>query len=100
MPSALRGLVTGAGVMSMSMTISVPPQLLLERILTLEIVRVTERAAVSAARLRGHGNEKAADQAAVDAMRRELNKLPIEGTVVIGEGELDEAPMLFIGEKV
>src|SRR6201990_995360 len=84
----------------MSTTISVPPQLLLERILTLEIVRVTERAAVSAARLRGHGNEKAADQAAVDAMRRELNKIPIEGTVVIGEGERDEAPMLFIGEKV
>jgi fructose-1,6-bisphosphatase II / sedoheptulose-1,7-bisphosphatase len=55
---------------------------------------------VSAARLRGHGNEKAADQAAVDAMRRELNKLPIEGTIVIGEGERDEAPMLFIGEQV
>ena len=84
----------------MSTHISVPPQLLLERILTLEIVRVTERAAVSAARLRGHGNEKAADQAAVDAMRRELNKLPIQGTVVIGEGERDEAPMLFIGEEV
>ena len=84
----------------MSTHISVPPQLLLERILTLEIVRVTERAAVSAARLRGHGNEKAADQAAVDAMRRELNNLPIHGTVVIGEGELDEAPMLFIGEEV
>src|SRR5579862_2544819 len=84
----------------MSTHISVPPQLLLERTLTLEIVRVTERAAVSAARLRGHGNEKAADQAAVDAMRSELNKLPIEGTVVIGEGEMDEAPMLFIGEKV
>src|ERR1700743_3880741 len=84
----------------MSSHISVPPQLLLERILTLELVRVTERAAVSAARLRGHGNEKAADQAAVDAMRRELNKLPIEGTIVIGEGERDEAPMLFIGEKV
>ncbi|WP_420132463.1 class II fructose-bisphosphatase [Rhodopseudomonas sp.] len=84
----------------MSTTISVPPQLLLERILTLEIVRVTERAAVSAARLRGHGNEKGADQAAVDAMRRELNKMPIEGTIVIGEGERDEAPMLFIGEKV
>ena len=84
----------------MSVTISVPPQLLLERILTLEIVRVTERAAVSAARLRGHGNEKGADQAAVDAMRRELNKIPIRGTVVIGEGERDEAPMLFIGEKV
>jgi fructose-1,6-bisphosphatase II / sedoheptulose-1,7-bisphosphatase len=84
----------------MSTHISVPPQMLLERILTLEIVRVTERAAVSAARLRGHGQEKAADQAAVDAMRRELNKLPIEGTIVIGEGERDEAPMLFIGEKV
>src|SRR5438132_8569016 len=84
----------------MSTHISVPPQLLLERILTLEIVRVTERAAVSAARLRGHGQEKPADQAAVDAMRRALNKLPIEGTVVIGEGERDEAPMLFIGEKV
>ena len=80
--------------------ISVPQQLLLERILTLELVRVTERAAVSSARLRGHGNEKAADQAAVDAMRRELNRLPISGTVVIGEGERDEAPMLFIGEKV
>src|SRR5919108_5400136 len=84
----------------MSMTIAVPPQQMLERILSLEIVRVTERAAVSAARLRGRGNEKAADQAAVDAMRRELNKLPIEGTIVIGEGERDEAPMLFIGEKV
>jgi fructose-1,6-bisphosphatase II / sedoheptulose-1,7-bisphosphatase len=81
-------------------TITVQPQQLLERILTLEIVRVTERAAVAAARLRGRGNEKAADQAAVDAMRRELNKLPIRGTVVIGEGERDEAPMLFIGEEV
>ncbi|PLX36663.1 MAG: fructose-bisphosphatase class II [Hyphomicrobiales bacterium] len=73
---------------------------ILDRILTLELVRVTERAAVSAARLRGHGDEKAADQAAVDAMRRELNQLPIDGTVVIGEGERDEAPMLYIGEKV
>src|ERR1700719_4981700 len=73
---------------------------LLERILTLEIARVTERAAVAAAKLRGRGDEKAADQAAVDAMRREMNNLPIIGTVVIGEGERDEAPMLFIGEKV
>ena len=81
-------------------SITVQPELLLERILTLEIVRVTERAAVSAARLRGRGLDKASDQAAVDAMRRELNKLPIDGTVVIGEGEIDEAPMLFIGEKV
>src|SRR5918999_6222446 len=81
-------------------TIIVQPHQALERILSLEIVRVTERAAVSAARLRGRGHEKAADQAAVDAMRRELNKLPIHGTVVIGEGERDEAPMLFIGEEV
>ncbi len=72
----------------------------LDRILTLEIVRVTERAAVAAARQRGRGDEKAADQAAVDAMRRELNRLPIRGTVVIGEGERDEAPMLYIGEEV
>ena len=72
----------------------------IERILTLELVRVTERAAVASARLRGHGDEKRADQAAVDAMRRELNKLAIDGTIVIGEGERDEAPMLFIGEKV
>jgi len=72
----------------------------LDRILTLELVRVTERAAVSAARLRGRGDEKAADQAAVDAMRQELNQLPINGTVVIGEGERDEAPMLYIGEEV
>src|SRR6476620_3625483 len=81
-------------------SITVQPDLVLERILSMEIVRVTERAAVSAARLRGQGKEKASDQAAVDAMRRELNKLPIDGTVVIGEGEMDEAPMLFIGEQV
>ncbi len=80
--------------------ITVQPGQVIERILTLELVRVTERAAVSSARLRGRGDEKAADQAAVDAMRRELNRLPIDGTVVIGEGERDEAPMLFIGEKV
>lgn len=72
----------------------------LDRILTLELVRVTERAAVAAARLRGRGDEKAADQVAVDAMRSELNRLPIRGTVVIGEGERDEAPMLYIGEEV
>lgn len=84
----------------MNSTITVQPSQIIERLLTLEIVRVTERAAVSAARLRGRGDEKAADQAAVDAMRRELNKLPIHGTVVIGEGERDEAPMLFIGEEV
>ncbi|HEY2137011.1 MAG TPA: class II fructose-bisphosphatase [Xanthobacteraceae bacterium] len=76
------------------------PATTLDRILSIEIVRVTERAAVAAARMSGRGNEKDADQAAVDAMRRELNKLAIEGTIVIGEGERDEAPMLFIGEKV
>src|SRR5438128_6847060 len=81
-------------------TITVQAHQMLERVLSLELVGVTERAAVSAAALRGRGNEKAADQAAVDAMRRELNKLPIDGTVVIGEGERDEAPMLFIGENV
>jgi fructose-1,6-bisphosphatase II / sedoheptulose-1,7-bisphosphatase len=80
--------------------IVVQPGQVFERILTLELVRVTERAAVASARLRGRGQEKAADQAAVDAMRRELNALPIDGTVVIGEGERDEAPMLFIGERV
>jgi fructose-1,6-bisphosphatase II / sedoheptulose-1,7-bisphosphatase len=73
---------------------------ILRRVLTLELVRVTERAAIAAARLRGRGDEMRADQAAVDAMRRELNRLDIQGTVVIGEGERDEAPMLFIGETV
>ena len=72
----------------------------MDRNLALEAVRVTEIAALSASRLMGRGDEKAADQAAVDAMRRALNGLAIEGTVVIGEGERDEAPMLYIGEKV
>lgn len=72
----------------------------LSRMLTLEIARVTEAAAVAAAKLRGHGDEAAADQAAVDAMRTELNRLPIQGRVVIGEGERDEAPMLYVGEEV
>jgi fructose-1,6-bisphosphatase II / sedoheptulose-1,7-bisphosphatase len=72
----------------------------LERVLVLEVARVTEAAAIAAARLRGRGNEKAADKAAVDAMRRELARLAINGTVVIGEGEMDEAPMLYIGETV
>jgi len=77
-----------------------PRSSMIERALSLEIARVTERAAVAAARLRGRGAEKQSDQAAVDAMRRELSNLAIDGTVVIGEGEMDEAPMLFIGEKV
>jgi fructose-1,6-bisphosphatase II / sedoheptulose-1,7-bisphosphatase len=72
----------------------------IDRNLTLEAVRVTEAAALSASRLVGRGDEHAADQAAVDAMRRALNSLDIDGKVVIGEGERDEAPMLFIGEKV
>jgi len=72
----------------------------MDRNLALEAVRVTEAAALSASRLMGRGDEKAADQAAVDAMRRALNDLSIDGTVVIGEGERDEAPMLYIGEKV
>jgi fructose-1,6-bisphosphatase II / sedoheptulose-1,7-bisphosphatase len=72
----------------------------MDRNLALEAVRVTEAAALSAVRLMGRGDEKAADQAAVDAMRHALNGLAIDGTVVIGEGERDEAPMLYIGEKV
>jgi fructose-1,6-bisphosphatase II / sedoheptulose-1,7-bisphosphatase len=71
-----------------------------DRNLALEAVRVTEAAALSASRLMGRGDEKAADQAAVDAMRQTLNALAIHGTVVIGEGERDEAPMLYIGERV
>jgi fructose-1,6-bisphosphatase II / sedoheptulose-1,7-bisphosphatase len=72
----------------------------LDRLLVLEMVRVTEAAAVAASRLVGRGDEKAADQAAVEAMRAALNTLEMDGTVVIGEGERDEAPMLYIGEKV
>ncbi len=73
---------------------------ILERNLALEAVRVTEAAALAASRWMGRGDEKAADQAAVDAMREALNGLEIQGTVVIGEGERDEAPMLYIGETV
>ena len=72
----------------------------LDRVLVLEMVRVTEAAAVAASTLTGRGDEKAADAAAVEAMRAALNTLEMDGTVVIGEGERDEAPMLFIGEKV
>jgi fructose-1,6-bisphosphatase II / sedoheptulose-1,7-bisphosphatase len=76
------------------------PRFSMDRNLALELVRVTEAAALSASLLMGRGDEKAADQAAVDAMRNALNSLSIDGTVVIGEGERDEAPMLYIGEKV
>jgi fructose-1,6-bisphosphatase II / sedoheptulose-1,7-bisphosphatase len=72
----------------------------LDRVLVLEVARVTEAAAIAAARLRGRGDEKAADKAAVDAMRAELGKVNIRGRVVIGEGEMDESPMLYIGEEV
>ena len=78
----------------------VTPSHVLDRVLVLEMVRVTEAAAIGAAKLIGRGDEKAADAAAVEAMRAALNELAMDGTVVIGEGERDEAPMLFIGEKV
>jgi len=74
--------------------------LTMERNLAMEAVRVTEAAALAASKWMGRGDEKAADQAAVDAMRQALNSLSIEGVVVIGEGERDEAPMLYIGEEV
>lgn len=72
----------------------------MERNLALEFVRITEAAALACARHMGRGDEKSADQAAVDAMRKAFDTVPIDGTVVIGEGERDEAPMLYIGEKV
>ncbi|RPJ78097.1 MAG: fructose-bisphosphatase class II, partial [Alphaproteobacteria bacterium] len=72
----------------------------MNRNLALEFVRVTEMAAIASARLMGRGDEKAADQAAVDAMRAMLDSVECDATVVIGEGERDEAPMLYIGEKV
>lgn len=79
---------------------SLPDSFSMDRNLALEAVRVTEAAALSASRTIGRGDEDAADAAAVDAMRAALNSLSIQGTVVIGEGERDEAPMLYIGEKV
>ncbi|GGD62627.1 class II fructose-bisphosphatase [Erythrobacter arachoides] len=72
----------------------------LDRVLVMEMVRVTEAAAIAASELIGRGDEKAADAAAVEAMRRAFDTLEIDGTVVIGEGERDQAPMLYIGEKV
>ncbi len=76
------------------------PSQVLDRVLVLEMVRVTEAAAIAASKLIGRGDEKAADAAAVEAMRLAFDDLAMDGTVVIGEGERDEAPMLFIGEKV
>jgi fructose-1,6-bisphosphatase II len=72
----------------------------MNRNFAMEFVRVTEMAAIASARLMGRGDEKAADQAAVDAMRAMLDSIDCDGTIVIGEGERDEAPMLYIGEKV
>jgi fructose-1,6-bisphosphatase II / sedoheptulose-1,7-bisphosphatase len=77
-----------------------PAAAIIDRALTLELVRVTERAAIASAGWRGKGDEKAADRAAVEAMREELGRVRISGRIVIGEGERDEAPMLFIGEDV
>ena len=77
-----------------------PAENSLDRVLVLEMVRVTEAAAIAASKLIGRGDEKAADAAAVEAMRKAFDTLYMDGTVVIGEGERDEAPMLFIGEKV
>ncbi len=78
----------------------VEKQIFQDRMLSLGLARVSEAAAMASAKLVGRGDEKAADQAAVNAMRDQLNLLDIKGTVVIGEGERDEAPMLFIGEEV
>ena len=84
----------------MSDKTATPASSVLDRVLVLEMVRVTEAAAIAASKLIGRGDEKAADAAAVEAMRRAFDGLYIDGTVVIGEGERDEAPMLYIGEKV
>ena len=86
--------------MKLSKTASGRSPAIIDRSLTLELVRVTERAAIAAAGWRGKGDEKAADRAAVEAMRTELGNVRIDGRIVIGEGERDEAPMLFIGETV
>ena len=84
----------------MSDKTATPASSVLDRVLVLEMVRVTEAAAISASKLIGRGDEKAADAAAVEAMRKAFDELYMDGTVVIGEGERDEAPMLYIGEKV
>jgi fructose-1,6-bisphosphatase II / sedoheptulose-1,7-bisphosphatase len=97
--------VSSAPVATKTLDRSPPPatpggSAVLDRVLVLEMVRVTEAAAIAASRMIGRGDEKAADAAAVEAMRAALNELAMDGTVVIGEGERDEAPMLYIGEKV
>ena len=77
-----------------------PGELVTDRNLALDLVRITEAAALAASRWIGLGKKNEADGAAVEAMRKAFDVVPIEGTVVIGEGEMDEAPMLYIGEKV
>ena len=72
----------------------------MESLLALEMVRVTEAAAIASARLMGRGDRMAADKAATEAMRRTMDEIEMAGTIVIGEGERDEAPMLYIGEEV
>jgi fructose-1,6-bisphosphatase II / sedoheptulose-1,7-bisphosphatase len=86
--------------MQLAKTAADRPPAIIDRSLTLELVRVTERAAMAAADWRGKGDEKAADAGAVEAMRAELERVHIDGRIVIGEGERDEAPMLYIGETV
>ena len=86
--------------MELAKTLRPMSEAIIDRSMTLEIVRVTERAAVAAAAWRGKGDEKAADHAAVEGMRAELDRVHVSGRIVIGEGERDEAPMLFIGEEV
>lgn len=81
-------------------TLSEQEQRTIDRLLSIEIARITEQAAVAAAKLRGKGSEKEADAAAVAAMRKEMDYINIRGTIRIGEGERDEAPMLYIGEEV
>jgi len=90
----------GSPPASPATSLSTPRSSVLDRALVLEMVRVTEAAAIAASTLVGRGDEKAADAAAVEGMRLAFDKLDIDGTVVIGEGERDEAPMLYIGEKV
>jgi fructose-1,6-bisphosphatase II / sedoheptulose-1,7-bisphosphatase len=75
------------------------PKQVLQRAMSIEVARVTEAAAIAAAKLRGRGNERDADRSAAEAMQRELNKLPLRGRIVIGEGEQEETPVLYIGEE-
>src|SRR6187549_497983 len=79
---------------------TMPPELKTERELSLDFLRVCEAAAIAAARTMGQGDRKYSDQVAVEAMREVMDTVPMRGRIVIGEGERDEAPMLYIGEEV